>query len=168
MKQRVQPSVSIPLVAAVLLASAGCRSGTPGATPALSLAVMFSPVTFTVLPPRVPPGSSAHPCCATLAASWSLSVASTRSGDLDSATITIRDGATGALVVSQSLTAAHLAAQGHSHVEAGTPSLLSQSVLQPVPADFSAASLVLRIEVTLRAGSQQATGSVETSLVTPG
>ena len=167
MKASRQFSKLVPLAVAFSLSSAGCGDGTSGTTPAVSLVVIPSPATFTVLPPRVPPGSPTPSCCPTLSTSWTLSVSSTRSGDLESATITVRDTTSGAVIANESLDQAQLAAQGGTHVEAGTPLVVPQFVLKEIPADFSARSLLLRVEVTLRSGSQQATASVEASLISP-
>ena len=167
MKASTQLSRLIPLVVAFSLSGAGCGDGTSGTTPAVSLVVTPSPATFTVLPPRVPPGSPTSSCCPTLSASWTLSVSSTRSGDLESATITVRDTTSGGVIANESLDQAQLAARGGTHVEAGSPLVVPQFVLKQIPADFSARSLVLRVEVALHSGSQLATANVEASLISP-
>ena len=88
----------IALVAVLTLAVAGCSGKEPLAGPqepsglALSVQTSPSPIPFSLLPPRVPPGDPLPPCCQTLMAGWSIELRASAEGRLESISAVLRSG----------------------------------------------------------------------------
>ena len=158
------PGARRALVAGVLalLGAVCCDDDKPGPPPELSLAVTPNPVFFSVLPPNSPPRESIPPCCATLVAGWTLMVTPTTEGDLQSATVTLHNRATGYLYVNRTFDANQLATQVPTHVRAGAPVSIIQALLETMPPEFSSDEpLLLRVEVAFRGGGRTVTTTIE-------
>ncbi len=88
----------IALVAVLTLAVAGCSGKEPLAGPqepsglALSVQTSPSPIPFSLLPPRVPPGEPLPPCCQTLMAGWSIELRANAESRLESISAVLRSG----------------------------------------------------------------------------
>jgi len=144
-----------------LLGCGACGKETTGPTPSLTLAVVPSPVTFTVRPPTSEP-NPVSPCCSILAARWTLVVNTTAAGDLESATMNLRNRVTGFVYVNRRLDADQLATQVSTHLEPGMNVAIAQAFLETMPAQLSSAEpLLLRLEVTLVAHGQAVTAAIE-------
>jgi|SRR3972149_4601501 len=96
---------------------------------ALSVHTSPNPVTFALLPPRVPPGDPLPPCCQTLSAHWSIELrASAAEGQLESVSGVLRSGSQvyGEVALDRPL-------QGPVRLVPGGSVVLSQSLLARMP-----------------------------------
>jgi len=148
--------------AVALLGAGGCDDETtaPTAPPSISLAVVPSPVGFSVLPPRTEPVMAL--CCPTLLSSWTLVAVSSEPADLVSVTITLWNRATGFVYVDRRSDRSQLGTRVPTHVGAGEAVTLAQALLETMPPNFSATEpLSLRLEVTFSAGEHAVSEAVE-------
>jgi len=157
---RKGPLAAPHLVAAVLMIVSACGDETTPPTPAVSLAVVPSTVTFSVVTRPTPE------CCFILSAQWTLMVDATASGDLESVTITLRDPVTGYVYVDRRSERKQLGTQAPTHLEAGVPVAIPQALLETMPPEFQPAErLRLRVEVVFKGGGQTVTEAIEPPFV---
>lgn len=168
MRRTIIPMPNIPAAkrlvagALALLGAGACDKSATGPLPELSLAVTPNPVFFSVLPPNSPPRESIPPCCPTLLAGWTLRVTPTTDGDLESATITLHNRATGYLYINRTFDASQLATQVPTQLRAGAAVNIIQALLETMPPQFSSTEpLLLRVEVTFHGDGRTVTSSIE-------
>jgi hypothetical protein len=148
------------LLAGGLLLLGACGGEPAAPTPSLSLAVVPSPVAFSVRPPPPPD------CCSTLAAEWTLLVDATASGDVQSVSITLQNPVTGYVYVDRRSDRNQLGAQVPTHVAVGTPVAIPQALLETMPVQFRPSEpLRLRVEVAFSGDGQTVTAAIEAPFV---
>lgn len=140
----------IALVAVLTLAVAGCSGKEPLAGPqepsglALSVRTSPSPITFSLLPPRVPPGEPLPPCCQTLMAGWSIELRASAEGRLESISAVLRSGS-----VEFGQASLDPPWQGPIRLAPGGAVILAQRLLATMPASLPDAFYV-RIHLGIR------------------
>jgi hypothetical protein len=148
------------LLAGVLLILGACGGETTAPTPSLSLAVVPSPIAFSVRSRPTPD------CCSILSAQWTLVVNATASGDLVSVSINLQDPVTRYVYIDRRSDRNQLGTRVPTHVEAHVPVAIPQALLETMPPQFRPAEpLRLRVEVAFRGGGQTVTAAIEPPFV---
>lgn len=142
--------VCLVLLAGLAAARCGDAPGAP--SPALALAVTPNPARFSLLPPRVPPGTPLPECCATIVARFTLSVSPTVTGNLDSLVMSAHVASTGTLAASDDYGPEEIVAkQGTARIQGGSTTHLEFQIIRlavlPLPDD---AVLTLRVEAQFK------------------